>query len=386
MRIVLTNNFFLPRTSGSTHFTSSLATELTSRGHEVMVITCTAGDSEDDLGYQVVRLPNLQINLGRFSYGYEIPFCSPISGLSKLFRALSDFRPDAVHVNEQFFDISYWVGHWARRRGITPVMTIHTAFAHNVGWIQTMLRGVDATLVSPALALTDPTMVTIDKFIDGYVAQRFRHRRRRFVPIPVRSHVFEGGDAQRVRGELGIGAAPMILSLGHVIPLRDRLLLVEALPAIRAAVPDVRLVVVGKQYDTRYLELASRLGVRDAVVPVGEVPHGEVRDYVAAAHVECHETQSYGLGTASLEVMASGLPIAAVVDADNFPGLVLEDGVQLVRCDATASSLAGGIVRLLGDQELQATVSKGARELIAENFELARVADRYEELYQGGQL
>ena len=39
---------------------------------------------------------------------------------------------------------------------------------------------------------------------------------------------------------LGLGDVPLILSLGHVIPLRDRLALVEALPTILAKHPDTK--------------------------------------------------------------------------------------------------------------------------------------------------
>ena len=39
MRIAMTNNFFLPRPSGSAHHTEGLAAQLAAAGHEVLVIT-----------------------------------------------------------------------------------------------------------------------------------------------------------------------------------------------------------------------------------------------------------------------------------------------------------------------------------------------------------
>jgi glycosyltransferase involved in cell wall biosynthesis len=174
----------------------------------------------------------------------------------------------------------------------------------------------------------------------------------------------------------------VILSLGHVIPLRDRLLLVRALPAVLREIPDARLVVVGRIYDTRFLELADELGVRDAIVANGEVPHDEVKDYVAAATIECHETQSYGLGTASLEIMASGLPVVAVVDDDNFPGFRLVDGQDIVVSPADPGALADRIVELLRDPVLRKTVAAGGRCLIIDHFEIAEVARQYVSLYE----
>jgi glycosyltransferase involved in cell wall biosynthesis len=383
MRIALTSSFFRPKTSGSAHFSAGLAAELAALGHEVLVFTCTPGDRADDakLPYRVVRLPALNANLGRFSYGYEIPFCTP-RGVLTLWRELRAFRPDVLHVNEQFFDLSVWAGLWGRRHGVPRVMTLHTAFTHNVAWIHAALRAVDATIVSWCLAICDPTLVTIDKFMDRYAAQRFPRRHRDFVAIPVKPDVFTGGNPSITRADLDLSDRPAVLSLGHVIPLRDRLLLVEALPAVLAEVPDLALVVVGRVYDERFLREAEALGVRDAVITTGEVPHERVRDYVALATLECHETQSYGLGTASLEVMGSGLPVVAVVDDDNFPGFALEDRRHLVLARPDPASLAAGILALLRDPELRARVAAGGRELILDHFQIRRVAEDYVTLYQ----
>ena len=382
MRIALTSSFFRPKTSGSAHFTSGLAEELARQGHDVLVATCTPGDGDDDrLPYRVVRLGAFNLNLGRFSYGYEIPFCSP-RAVRTLWRELDAFAPDVVHVNEQFFDLSVWAGLWGRRHTVPRVMTLHTAFTHNVPWIHALLRAVDATVVASTLALNDPTLVTIDKFMTQYATRRFPRRRREFVPIPVEPDVFVGGDPRRVRDELGLGDRPVILSLGHVIPLRDRLLLVRALPGVLRQFPDAVLLVVGRVYDTRFLELADELGVRDSIIADGEVPHDQVKDFVAAATVECHETQSYGLGTASLEIMASRLPVVAVVDDDNFPGFRLVDGRELSVSQPDAADLACHLVDLLGDAARRTNVAAGGRCLIRDHFQIASVAREYVSLYE----
>jgi glycosyltransferase involved in cell wall biosynthesis len=383
LRIALTSSFFLPKTSGSAHFSSGLATELSRLGHDVLVVTCTPGDDGDAaLPYRVVRLPAIRPNLGRISFGYEIPFCSP-RAVRILSRELDAFAPDVVHLNEQFFDLSVWSGLWARRHGVPRVMTLHTAFTHNVPWMHRTLRAVDATIVSGTLAAYDPTFVAIDKFMATYARTRFPRRRQEFIPIPVRADVFSGGDPEIARKRLGLhDDDEVILSLGHVIPLRDRLLLVRALPLIRERHPRAKVVVVGRVHDDRFLHLADELGVRDVIVSDGEVPHDEVKHYVAAAMVECHETQSYGLGTASLEVMASGVPVAAVVDADNFAGFALRSGDQLMMADDDPVSLADAVCALLDDAVLRKTVAEGAHRLVVERFRIERVAAEYVALYE----
>jgi glycosyltransferase involved in cell wall biosynthesis len=122
--------------------------------------------------------------------------------------------------------------------------------------------------------------------------------------------------------------------------------------------------------------------VRDAIVANGEVPHREVKDYVAAATIECHETQSYGLGTASLEIMASGVPVVAVVDVDNFPGFRLVDRHDLVLSPPESKPLANRMVELLDDPDLRGRVAVGGHRLILDHFQVSKVAAEYEALYE----
>ncbi len=96
------------------------------------------------------------------------------------------------------------------------------------------------------------------------------------------------GDSRRVRRQIGLTNEPIILSSGHVIPLRNRVPLVRALPRILEHVPEARVVVVGEVFDREFLKVAADLGVDDRVIPVGRVPHEDVPDWIAAATVEAH--------------------------------------------------------------------------------------------------
>jgi len=205
------------------------------------------------------------------------------------------------------------------------------------------------------------------------------------VPIPV------GVDASKVdrsaglavRQRLGIGDRPVVLSLGHVIPVRDRLGLVEALPALLEKRPDALVVVVGSVYDDRCLRRAEALGVRDHIMLTGSVPRAEVAVYVAAADVEVHDLQGHGLGTASLEVLGAGVPVVAVVRPDNFPGIGLHswENIVLVEPD-DPRSLADAIVHLLDDPDLAQRVGAGQQRLVHDHFTLQVVTDAHVAMYE----
>jgi 1,2-diacylglycerol 3-alpha-glucosyltransferase len=122
--------------------------------------------------------------------------------------------------------------------------------------------------------------------------------------------------------------------------------------------------------------------VRDNLIVTGGVTRDAVPRYVAAADVEGHDFQGYGLGTASLEVMAAGIPVVSVVREDNFPGIDLRswDNVVIVPPNDPLA-LAEAIVRLLDDQHLARRVGEGQRRLILDHFSLDAVTDRHLELY-----
>jgi glycosyltransferase involved in cell wall biosynthesis len=388
MRIALTNNFFLPRASGSAHLTDGLARTLAARGHDVLIVTADyaeAPERESRHGYEVVRLPSWSLPRMKLAMNYDVSFTASPRNYRRLQRTLDEFRPDVVHQHGQFFDLTWMSTLWARRRGVPTVLTVHTALVHTTPAFAAVLWLADMVLPRTFLALGRPHVVTIDYFLDSYVRRRYRLPPDRIVSIPigVEPDQLRGADGDRVRRQLGLEKRPVVLSVGHVIPLRDRLALVRAMPALLEKRPDAVVLVVGTVYDDRFLQLADELGVRDNLVVTGGVSRDEVPSYVAAADVEGHDFQNYGLGTATLEVMAAQVPVVSVVRPDNFPGLELQswENIVIVPPD-DPRALAEAIVRLLDDPELARRVGAGQRRFILEHFSIEAVTERHLELYE----
>jgi glycosyltransferase involved in cell wall biosynthesis len=389
VRIAMVNNFFVPRPSGSVHLTEGLAKNLTARGHDVLVITAAHKDAPADEirdGYRVIRLPCWAPPRTRLSFNYDIPMTLGPRNFRRLYRILDEFDPDVVHQHGQFFDLTWMSAIWARQRHVPTVLTVHTALIHSDPAAGALLRRADMLFVRPITAIGRPHFVLIDWFIDSYVRSRYHppEDRMTHIVVGVDPERFVGHERSTARNDLGIGDRPMILSVGHVIPLiRDRLPLIRALPALVERRPDVVVVVVGNVFDDAFLKLADELGVRAHVISVGEVPKDEVPKYVAAADVEGHDFHNFGLGTASLEVMAAGVPVVSVVQEDNFPGLPLRSWENVVRVpEDDPAALAEAILTLLDDPELAAKVGEGQRRFIVENFSIETVTEKHELLYR----
>jgi glycosyltransferase involved in cell wall biosynthesis len=385
MRIALTNNFFEPLATGSTHFTRELAEQLARNGHDVLVITATPASVPDPLEssrkYRLVRVRAWRINLGEAAYNYDIPFASRPSVIRAVFKLLDDFEPDIVHQNGQFFDLSFITGAWAKRRKVPTVLTVHTALIHESPKFDRVLRRVDRYGIRPVLSVFSPVLVSSDKRVGQYVSDRYPRFKHIQAGYPVDIEGVQGGDAVAIREILGIGGRPMILSIGHVIPHRNRIRLVRALRIVRETIPDVVAVVVGKLYDRAFLDEAASRGVTDSLVTTGAVPHSEIKHYLAAAQVESHDLQAYGIGISTLEAMASGTPVVTVNDFDTFPYAPLTHAEDIMFADPTAESVAAHLVALLTDVGLRERVGNGGRRYVLENFTPEYVAGEYEAIY-----
>jgi glycosyltransferase involved in cell wall biosynthesis len=388
MRIALVNNFFLPRTSGSAHLTAGLAKTLAARGHSVLVVTSAYAEEpegEHQDGYRVVRLPCWSLPKMKLAMNYDVTFTMSPRNYRRLARLLDDFSPDVIHQHGHFFDLTWMSAIWARRRRVPTVLTVHTPLVHTTAAYDLLLWLADMLLSRPFIAVGRPQVVTSDLYMGEYVQRRYRlpDDRMTSIRLGIDADHLGGADGTEVREELGLGNRPVLLSIGHVIPVRNRLALVEAMPYLIEKRPDIAVVVVGTVYDDRFLTRADELGVRDNLIVTGGVTRDAVPRYVAAADVEGHDFQGYGLGTASLEVMAAGVPVVSVIRAGNFPGLELRswDNVVIVPPD-DARAMAEAIIRLLDDRDLARRVGEGQRRLIQDHFSIDAVTDRHFELYE----
>jgi phosphatidylinositol alpha-1,6-mannosyltransferase len=182
----------------------------------------------------------------------------------------------------------------------------------------------------------------------------------RFAPAP--AEICAG-----LRAGLGIGDAPLIVTVGHVSPRKGQDIVVRALPHILQHHPNTHYVAVGLPTQAEaYMQIAHDLGVADHVHFVGRQPIEKVIGWMSAADVFAVTSRTTqdgdfeGYGIVVIEAAMCGVPS---VVADNS-GLVeaIEDGVTgiAVRHDDPHDT-ARGILTLLDDAALRRAMGERAR-------------------------
>ena len=382
MRIAVSSNFFPPRTGGSAHLSAALARQYVARGHEVLVLTAAYKDApavEERDGYRVVRLPAFGLPQVGLKIDFDISFTSRPGNLRRVFRLLDDFKPDVLHQHGHFLDLTWLTGWYARRRHLPTLLTLHTMLLSDDPKYSALFKALDRFLVRPALGLYPFEFVTMDKMGQDYAVERYGNGCKfNNIPIAVDLGRFGNDNSLDIRDKYDLGQGPLIVSLGHVIPLRDRIPLINALPTVLEHHPDTKVLVAGRVYYDAFLKRAEELGVSDAVVVAGQVPSHEVPAYFAAADVVAHDLTLLGCGTASLEAMAAGRATVSAVPLDHYPGIELRNWDNALRIDpGDAPALAKMLVRLLDDPDERARIAQRQRQLVHDHFTLDVVTEAH---------
>jgi glycosyltransferase involved in cell wall biosynthesis len=156
-------------------------------------------------------------------------------------------------------------------------------------------------------------------------------------------------------------------------------LLLEAAAALRGAIPDLEVRIVGNgPCDAAWRAQAEHLKLRHTVTWLGDISRAGLAAEYNRAHVFCLPSVQEGFGIVLLEAMAAGKPIVAARAAaipEVAPHATLVD-------PESAESLAAGILDLHGSP--QAHAAQTARGLAwVEQFDAPLVARLFVEAVRG---
>lgn len=166
-------------------------------------------------------------------------------------------------------------------------------------------------------------------------------------------------DARRWLGDqLGLplpASAPLLASVGALIPRKGQAFVIRALPQL----PGAQLLLVGKGEDEAMLRgLAAEIGVADRVHFLGSLDHTALPQVLSAADAMVLPSASEGLANAWVEALACGTPLV-ITDAGGARELVRDASCgAIVARDSEA--IAAGVAHVLAAHLAPETVSASA--------------------------
>jgi len=176
--------------------------------------------------------------------------------------------------------------------------------------------------------------------------------------------------------------APVILSVGNLIPVKGHELLLRAFAAIQDQFPGLSLEIIGDGPERARLErLAHDQRIAGNVHFRGRQSRQQVADAMRRATVFALPSRYEGLGCVYLEAMSAGKPVIGCLGQGIEE--VIEDGVNgcLIRPD-DLQEVADSLTRLLQHAELRRKMGDAARRTILQSHTLAEQAARLFRLYR----
>jgi glycosyltransferase involved in cell wall biosynthesis len=382
MRIMVGSETYPPSINGAAVFTQRLATGLAGRGHEVAVVTPSPTGhpftEKDEGGVTIFRVRSIPTT-------YPGQRCGVLGarGARMLLRA---FQPDLVHIQNHFV-IGRALARAAQPAGIPAVGTNHfmpeNMLPHTPGarWLGQWQGIIHRELWRQFVRLYGRLdAVTVPSHAAAALAQAQGLRG----PVHVISNGIDISRFCPPRGEnalfRGEPRTPTILYVGRLDSEKGVDTLVRAMPTVVSR-HRAELLLCGRGGQGAVLRsLGAEMGIAGSIRFAGFVPDDDLPRTYRAATIFVMPSPVELQSLATLEAMASGLPVVAA-DAMALPELVKDGENGFLFPPGDSGALADRIVALLSDPDWAARMGRASRAM-AERHRIGLTLAAFESLYQ----
>lgn len=199
---------------------------------------------------------------------------------------------------------------------------------------------------------------------------------------PARITVIPNGvDTKFFRPETPItDRKPIILCVGRLVPEKDHEILIRAFSLVSADHPDARLWLVGNGP----LKADIAATITQIISPPGRVrflpARPDLRPLLEQASMLVLSSRQEAFPNVILEAMAMGLPVVAT-RVGGVPELVTPGETGWLVPPGNVPALAAAMSQLLEDQATRREMGKAARQRAKQDFSLATMVRRHEEVF-----
>ena len=384
LTVLIGADTFTPHVNGAARFAERLAAGLVARGHDVHVMAPSAG--RVDTGAFREEVEGEEMTVHRLpSYRWPphdwLTFVLPWRVRHYARRILDEIQPDVVHIQSHIV-IGRGRAREARRRGI-PVIATNHVMAENILDFTTLPDALNKLLLKWAWsdakrtfaltqAVTTPTRRAAD-FLE------------RTIDISGVIPISCGIDKSNYTPNLGPRDSNRILFVGRLTSEKQIDVVLRALAKLDPAL-DASFDVVGSGDQRKSLEhLTAELGLQDRVRFHGHTSEAELRSLYSRATVFAIASIAELQSIATMEAMASGLPIVAA-DAGALPHLVHDGENGYLFTPGDADELAARLTDVLtANPEDRLRMQQASLDGVVIH-DINRTLDTFEALYRGEPL
>lgn len=384
LRVLIGGDTFAPDVNGAAKFAERLAAGLVERGHEVHVVAPndvsgpnrSAVEEHEGQPMMVHRLRSWRWQAHPW-LRYALPWRIDQNSA----RILDEVRPDVVHFQSHIV-VGRGLAREAAKRGIRIIGTNHfmpenaLQFTPFIGALREpairMSWKAAARTFGLAEAVTTPTRKAAD-YLEKYTDLRNVH------PISCGLHIEYYTPNMNPRTE------NVVLFIGRVEAEKHIEELLRAAARLDPAL-DVKVEIIGDGEQKPALEkLAGQLGIAHRVHFAGHAPEDYLKQQLTRASVFAMPSRAELQSIATLEAMASGLPVIGA-NAMALPHLIHDGENGFLYEPGNVEQFAELLTRVftMPHEDLLELKQESLR--IVQSHDINRTLDTFEALYRGEEV
>jgi glycosyltransferase involved in cell wall biosynthesis len=393
LRILMLSNIYKPISTGSTNQIAGLADQLSANGYEVHIITSKIDrnlPSRENMNgiwinrIKCVHFPRFEIAM---NFAWLNWLTTPIN-IRKVCNYIIENKIDVIHVHNHMFD-AMLLGILVSKRTKVPIcLTLHTIMQHNQKVYNIILTVIDRVVLRGLVSKGIDLVIAPDYNMIKYAEDKLGINSLVLIPYGVDEPLdISEEEINKFIQNNSLSERKVIISVGHVNQLRNRIDLVHAISHIAKKDSSVLLVVIGDIADKRALELVTRLKLDSYVLFTGIGTRKEIAMWRQLAVLEAQWLDqapdgSNSLGVASMEGMMAGNAVLSVANVDTFGSGALSHNLNVVIFQPnTGVKLEDLILDLIQTPTVCESIGDEAKKFARENFSWAENAERHVELY-----
>ncbi len=179
----------------------------------------------------------------------------------------------------------------------------------------------------------------------------------------------------------GLGCEPLVGIVARLSDVKGQDVLIQAMPHVVAAVPNIKLLIVGEgKMESLLKDMVAQLNLQTHVIFLPVV--NKAAEVLSLLDVFVMPSRQEGLGLSVIEAQAAGLPVVAS-RVGGIPSLI-EDGKTGVLVEPENSkALAKGMIELLANKEHAEKIGLAGRDFVKKFYSLEGMMDKMLEIYRG---
>lgn len=378
IRVLHVLDHSIPLHSGYTFRTAALLREQRALGWQTFHLTSpkqgeTDAPFEDVDGLRFFRTPLATGTLASLPIGKELALMKQLE--TRLEEVAREVRPDIIHAHSPVLNVLPAIK-VARRLGIPVVYEIRAfwedaAVDHGTTSEGSLRYRATRKLETRAIEQVDHVFTICEGLRADIVGRGISADKVTVIPnaVDIDSFNLASPPDPELLKKWGLTGKTVIGFIGSFYAYEGLDLLLDALPALMASQPDIRVLLVGGgPQEANLRQQADKLGLNDVVIFTGRVPHKDVSRYYDLINVLAYPRHPMRLTELvtplkPLEAMAQGQLFVAS-DVGGHKELVEHNKTGILFRAGDRDSLTQALLNLLNDRHRWPELKANGRQFV----------------------